>query len=187
MTVQALLRQSLPLAVLVVAAGCHRHVDQASAGPVIVAADIPNGDLAGATRGDIASMIANPLAGQPAAVAHGKQLFVQMNCAGCHGYGLGGAMGPNLTDRYWRYGGTPGAIYQSIAEGRPQGMPSWGKALPPADIWSLVGYIQSYGATTAPSDYHAGKQGDVAALPVIPATGAGLPPAKAATAKSAHP
>src|SRR5665213_342672 len=178
MTVQALLRQCLPLAALLAAAGCMRHVNPASGvATMTAAADIPNGDPAGAAQGHIGSMTVNPLAGQPTAVAHGKQLFVQMNCAGCHGYGLDGAMGPNLTDRYWRYGGTPGAIYRSIAEGRPQGMPSWGNALPPADIWSLVGYIQSYGATTSPSDYQAGEQGDVAALPVTPATGAALPPA----------
>jgi cytochrome c oxidase cbb3-type subunit 3 len=188
MTVPALFRQCLPIAALLVAAGCNRQINPASvAGPPIVAADMPDGDLAGAAQSPIGSMIVNPLAGQAAAVAHGKQLFVQMNCAGCHGYDLGGAMGPNLTDRYWRYGGTPGAIYQSIAEGRPQGMPSWGEALPATDIWSLVGYIQSYGATTPPGDYQAGKQGDVAALPVTPTTDAGPPPAEPATAKSAHP
>jgi len=187
MTVQALFRRTLPLAALLFAAGCNPHVNPPGAGPLTAAADRPNGDLAEAERDHVGSMTANPLAGQPATVAHGKQLFVQMNCAGCHGYDLGGAMGPNLIDRYWRYGGTPGAIYQSIAKGRPQGMPSWGKALPPADIWSLVGYIQSYGATTAPSEYQAGKQGDVAALSVTPATGAGFPATEPATAQSAHP
>ena len=71
-------------------------------------------------------------------------------------------MGPNLSDRYWRYGGTPAAIYQSIAAGRPQGMPAWYQALPPRQIWELVTYIESHGGATAPAQYHAGLQGDVA-------------------------
>ena len=62
-----------------------------------------------------------------------------MNCAACHGYDLKGGMGPDLTDTYWRYGGSPADIYKSIFEGRPQGMPAWGRALPPAMIWKVVG------------------------------------------------
>lgn len=77
------------------------------------------------------------------AVVKGEQLFGKMNCAGCHAYGGKGAMGPDLTDPYWRYGSSPEAIYSSIAEGRPQGMPSWGRTLSPKEIWSLVAYIRS--------------------------------------------
>ena len=192
MTPRAMLRHALPLAFLLGAAGCGRPAGHADGGgaerDAVSAAEIPTGDLAGAARSNVGARIVNPLGDQPAAVARGKALFAQMNCAGCHGYRLGGAMGPNLTDRYWRYGGTPGAIYQSIADGRPQGMPAWRRALPPSDIWSLVSYVQSYGGTTPPADYQAGKQGDVAALPVTP-TGASAkaPPAPPATAKPAHP
>jgi mono/diheme cytochrome c family protein len=125
------------------------------------AVGLPGGDLAGGAQFMMGADLRNPLEGQPAAVASGKRLFVQMNCAGCHNYSLAGGMGPNLSDRYWRYGGTPAAIYQSIAGGRPQGMPAWYKALPPQDIWQLVTYIESYGGTTAPAAYHAGLQGDV--------------------------
>ena len=122
---------------------------------------LPGGDVAGAAQFTVGADVPNPLEGQPAAVAGGKRLFVQMNCAGCHNYSLAGGMGPNLSDRYWRYGGTPAAIYQSIASGRPQGMPAWYRALPPQDIWQLVSYIESYGGTTPPAQYHAGLQGDV--------------------------
>ena len=62
-------------------------------------------------------------------------------------------MGPDLTDSYWRYGGAPAQVFSSLLEGRPQGMPSWGKALPPTEIWKLVTYIASIskaGATDAP-------------------------------------
>ncbi len=79
----------------------------------------------------------------PQAVAAGKTLFAKMNCAGCHTYTGKGFMGPDLTDSYWRYGGAPEEIYRSIYEGRPQGMPAWGKALPSDEIWQLVHYIGS--------------------------------------------
>ena len=72
------------------------------------------------------------MANDPQAVQQGHDLFIKMNCAGCHGYDAKGAMGPNLTDGYWRYGGVPAPIFNSIYEGRPQGMPAWNPALPPA-------------------------------------------------------
>ena len=91
----------------------------------------------------------NPLANDPTAVAEGHKLFISMNCAGCHGYDAKGGMGPNLTDTYWRYGGTPERLYESILNGRPKGMPAWGVALPPQHIWQLVAYIQSLGGAVA--------------------------------------
>ncbi len=89
----------------------------------------------------------NPLQNDQTAVEEGKKLFRQMNCAGCHGYDAKGGMGPDLTDTEWRYGGTPIDLYKSIYEGRPQGMPAWGNALPPQTIWQMVSYIQSLGGT----------------------------------------
>lgn len=70
-------------------------------------------------------------------------------------------MGPNLTDTYWRYGGTPAQIYQSIAAGRPKGMPSWGKKLPAREIWQLTAYLQSLGGSFPAKDYQAAMQGDL--------------------------
>jgi cytochrome c oxidase cbb3-type subunit 3 len=83
-----------------------------------------------------------------------------MNCAGCHAYNGKGNMGPDLTDTYWRYGGLPVEIYKSIGEGRPQGMPAWGAALPPEDIWKLVAYIESFGGSVSAKDYEHARQGD---------------------------
>jgi cytochrome c oxidase cbb3-type subunit 3 len=77
----------------------------------------------------------------------GHTLFVKMTCAGCHTYTGKGWMGPDLTDSYWRFGGAPEDIYRSIYEGRPQGMPAWGKALSPNEIWQLVLYIRTLPAT----------------------------------------
>jgi cytochrome c oxidase cbb3-type subunit III len=73
----------------------------------------------------------------------GRRLFVQYNCAGCHGGHAGGGMGPSLRDQIWLYGSSPGKIFNSIAEGRAHGMPAWGTRLPDNQVWALVAYIQS--------------------------------------------
>lgn len=98
--------------------------------------------------------IKDPYANSPQAIATGKWLFEAMNCAGCHGYKGKGNMGPDLTDGYWRYGGTPVQIYKSIYEGRPKGMPAWGAALPADQIWAMTAYIESLGG--APEDNDTG-------------------------------
>jgi cytochrome c oxidase cbb3-type subunit 3 len=123
-------------------------------------ARVPLGELVENPDRSIASGITNPAAGRPEAVEQGRQLFAQMNCAGCHGYDATGGVGPNLTTKYWRYGGTPVAIYKSIYEGRPQGMPAWGRTLPPESIWLLVAYIQSFGGSFPAEAYQASLQGD---------------------------
>jgi cytochrome c oxidase cbb3-type subunit 3 len=108
---------------------------------------VPLGDTAGAGFIAPASLEQNPLAQDPQAVAAGRRLYMSMNCAGCHGYDGTGGMGPDLTDDYWRYGGMPAQVYASILEGRPEGMPRWGLALPRESIWQLVSYLQSLGGT----------------------------------------
>jgi len=85
----------------------------------------------------------NPLAGNADAIEAGHGLFGKMNCAGCHAYDLTGGMGPDLTDGSWQYGGKPGEIYHTIAEGTPRGMPAWKDKLTGDEIWQLVAYIVS--------------------------------------------
>ena len=119
------------------------------------------GDIAGVGNNTLATHIANPYAGDAAAEREGRDLFVGMNCAGCHGYDLKGGMGPDLTDTYWRYGGSPADVYKSIFEGRPGGMPAWGRSIPPAEIWKLVAYIQSKGGTFPGRLADRGRQGDL--------------------------
>jgi cytochrome c oxidase cbb3-type subunit III len=75
-------------------------------------------------------------------MAEGKRLFTFYNCAGCHANG-GGGMGPALMDDKWIYGSHPAAIFASIVEGRPNGMPSWRNKVPDAQVWQLVAYVQS--------------------------------------------
>ena len=77
------------------------------------------------------------------AVNQGKRLFRWYNCSGCHSGGGGGNMGPPLMDREWRYGHAPQAIYASIVEGRPNGMPAFGGRIPDDQLWQIVAYVRS--------------------------------------------
>jgi len=76
------------------------------------------------------------------AMSEGKRLFEWMNCVGCHAHG-GGGMGPALMDNEWLYGSDPAQIFGSIAEGRPNGMPSFAGKLQTEEIWKLVAYVRS--------------------------------------------
>jgi cytochrome c oxidase cbb3-type subunit 3 len=78
----------------------------------------------------------------PDAVKVGKILFYAMNCAGCHSNG-GGGMGPSLMSGEWKYGGRLEQIRQTIADGRPNGMPAWGARLSDIDMWELAAYVRS--------------------------------------------
>ena len=76
------------------------------------------------------------------AVILGKALFYSMNCSGCHTNG-GGGMGPSLLSGPRIYGGRLEQIRQTIADGRPNGMPSWRARLSDADLWRLAAYVRS--------------------------------------------
>jgi cytochrome c oxidase cbb3-type subunit 3 len=93
----------------------------------------------------------NPLGDDPMVRADGRRYFVAMNCSGCHGDHGGGGMGPSLRDDVWIYGGNDGQVFDSIAQGRANGMPAWGFMLPPDVIWRITGYIQSLRTPDEPS------------------------------------
>jgi cytochrome c oxidase cbb3-type subunit 3 len=90
-----------------------------------------------------AAEIANPLGNDSGSVKDGAAIFSTMNCDGCHGGGATGWVGPSLVDGRWRYGGTDGALYQSIFYGRPRGMPAYGGILSPGAIWKIISYIRA--------------------------------------------
>jgi cytochrome c oxidase cbb3-type subunit III len=75
-------------------------------------------------------------------VSQGKRFFHSFNCNGCHAEG-GGSMGPPLMDDEWIYGSKPENIYATIVQGRPNGMPSFGRKIPPQQVWQLVAYVRS--------------------------------------------
>jgi cytochrome c oxidase cbb3-type subunit 3 len=87
--------------------------------------------------------VVNPYEGNAQRLAEGAQLFITYNCMDCHGAEGSGAMGPSLQDGRWHFGGTNGEVFQSIYEGRPDGMPAFGGRLSDADIWRLVTYVRS--------------------------------------------
>ncbi|WP_051241579.1 c-type cytochrome [Azohydromonas australica] len=108
----------------------------------------PVGPLPG--PGDGPPQGTNPLGHDPQALRDGRQLFVRFNCSGCHGGRGGGGMGPSLRDVVWMYGGKDMDIFDSIAEGRANGMPAWGTKLNQEQIWRLVAYIDSMGTDHEP-------------------------------------
>jgi cytochrome c oxidase cbb3-type subunit 3 len=76
------------------------------------------------------------------AVSQGQQLYGWFNCVGCHSHG-GGGMGPALMDDKWIYGSQPENIFQTIEEGRPNGMPSFRGKLNEQQVWQLAAYVRS--------------------------------------------
>jgi cytochrome c oxidase cbb3-type subunit III len=86
----------------------------------------------------------------PIAATEGRRWFKLFNCSGCHGGHAGGGMGPSLRDVDWLYGDTDAQIFDSIAEGRSQGMPAWGTKVPEDLLWKLVAYIKSLRTANEP-------------------------------------
>jgi cytochrome c oxidase cbb3-type subunit 3 len=75
-------------------------------------------------------------------VSQGKTLYNQYNCSGCHFQG-GGGIGPPLMDADWIYGSRPENIFETISEGRPNGMPAFGGKIVTDQIWQIVAYVRS--------------------------------------------
>jgi hypothetical protein len=90
----------------------------------------------------------------------GREIFISHNCYGCHGGLAGGAMGPSLRDTTWKYGGSDSAIYHSIHDGRPMGMPPWAGRLNDREIGSLIQYIRSIRTRDEPQFFFSRGSGD---------------------------
>jgi len=84
------------------------------------------------------------------AVAQGKLYYRWFNCIGCHAQG-GGAIGPALMDENWIYGKDPDAIFATIMEGRPNGMPSFRGRIAEEQAWQIVAYVRTMSGIV-PSD-----------------------------------
>lgn len=94
--------------------------------------------------------VANPYAEDPDAIGEGERLYMWYSCGGCHGALGGGGMGPPLRDEDWIYGGDAISIFESIMEGRPEGMPTWQGKIPNDQAWKIVAYIQTLGTQEEP-------------------------------------
>ncbi|MGH7679798.1 MAG: c-type cytochrome [Gemmatimonadaceae bacterium] len=85
----------------------------------------------------------NPYEGDANALATGAKLYISYNCIDCHGADGSGAMAPAFIDGRWHFGGSAAEVYESIAQGRPDGMPAWAGMLDAPSIWRLVTYVRS--------------------------------------------
>lgn len=95
---------------------------------------------------------ANPLAGDPAAIAAGNKLY-ERHCARCHGAaGEGGRRGPSLRDVEVQ-DAPAGSLFWVLTNGAVRrGMPVWSK-LPEPQRWQIVSYVGSLGrADTVPRE-----------------------------------
>jgi cytochrome c oxidase cbb3-type subunit 3 len=81
-------------------------------------------------------------------IGEGKRYYEWYNCYGCHAAG-GGDIGPPLMDDKWLYGGSIAQIHASIAEGRPNGMPSFRDKIPDNQVWEIAAYVRSMGGDVA--------------------------------------
>jgi len=87
----------------------------------------------------------------------GARLFVGYNCLDCHGADGSGAMGPSFQDGRWHFGGSPGEVFESIYQGRPDGMPAWGGRISNDQIWMLTAYVRSLSSKDLSTENFTGK------------------------------
>jgi len=123
--------------------GCEREQRRFTE-PTAASAPVDNIRMTPQQPGPLTPVIATdaPYAENAYSLNEGKRLFSAYNCEGCHFLG-GGGMGPALMDDTWIYGSDPSNIYQTIVQGRPNGMPSFGSKIPRYQIWQLVSYVRS--------------------------------------------
>ncbi len=78
-------------------------------------------------------------------LAAGKAIFTDPSkCPACHNAdGGGNAVGPNLTDEYWLYGGGVKDIFKTIKYGTSKGMRSWKDDLSAKQIAQVSSYVIS--------------------------------------------
>ncbi len=86
----------------------------------------------------------------PIELADGQKFFEQQ-CAICHKTDGGGLAGPNLTDEYWRNGGSVSDIYKVIKNGvQGTAMISWEGQLNPIRLRNVTSYVMSLQGTNPP-------------------------------------
>jgi cytochrome c oxidase cbb3-type subunit 3 len=88
-----------------------------------------------------AKMTGNPYGRDEKAVAEGQVIFAG-KCAECHGKDLKGADGPPLIGPL-KFGDQDPEKYESIARGRPGGMPAFETELGRDRIWKVLAYVDS--------------------------------------------
>lgn len=98
-----------------------------------------------------ASLGAEEMANNPAALAVGQNLYLNY-CAGCHASDARGSKGfPNLADKDWLYGGDARTLHATIAKGRTGVMPPMGAALGSEGTRDVAHYVRSLSGLTVDS------------------------------------
>jgi cytochrome c oxidase cbb3-type subunit 3 len=88
-----------------------------------------------------AKMTENPYEHDEKSIAEGKGIYLE-KCADCHGKELAGGDGPSLVD-HLKHGEEDGKKFESIAKGRPGGMPGFETELGRDRIWKVLAYVDS--------------------------------------------
>ncbi len=86
-------------------------------------------------------------------IAAGKAIFTDPSkCPACHtAEGGGNAVGPNLTDDYWVYGGSIKNIFNTIKYGTSKGMRSWKDDLSAKQMAQVASYVKTLRGTIPPN------------------------------------
>ncbi len=75
------------------------------------------------------------------ALADGKTTFLN-NCASCHRRDGGGDIGPNLTDQYWKHGGSIQNVFKVVRQGvQGTNMIAWEGFISPEKMQNVASYI----------------------------------------------
>lgn len=93
------------------------------------------------TAAGAAKMDENPYERDEKAVAEGQVIYAE-KCAECHGKDLKGADGPTLVG-HLKFGEQDPGKFESIAKGRPGGMPPFETELGRERIWKVLAYVDS--------------------------------------------
>jgi cytochrome c-L len=89
----------------------------------------------------------NPYYQDRQAIADGFKLARASACTHCHGEGLGGLIGPSLTNGNWRHvrNGTDRGMFETLYFGTGAGMAAWGKSgsLTEDEILKIMAFVRS--------------------------------------------
>jgi cytochrome c oxidase cbb3-type subunit III len=84
------------------------------------------------------------------ALSKGKDIYIK-NCAVCHGQAGEGVVGPNLSDKFWLYGGGISDVFKTVKYGAERGMQAWADKLNPVEMQQVSSFILNL-------DYTEGKE-----------------------------
>lgn len=87
----------------------------------------------------------NPLAGDAAAIAQGKNIY-RGRCGVCHGIDAKGYRGSDLTTGDWVHGGSDAQIFKTIFEGVPGTEMPGNSTMSDEEVWMVMAYLRTLSA-----------------------------------------